>query len=355
MLTTIAISVLLGFALAEAGLRLWQRHIITSEKMSEGFILYDEQLGWRLAENWNGTHRHFDYTANYSTNTDGFRLSGQTQKQQTPVAVIGDSFTFGLGVNDNETFVERLNANDTGRFFQNYAVPGYSNDQQWLLLQQLDKHTSINDVLWFVYLGNDLLDNVLPFPLQAEYSKPWLELRQQELRVNNIPVPQLRKPAQRLAQDSQKLIAPDTGNTSVFYKLLQVSKIGQLLVNAIAPVDYSQHQFGDSFNNEIAVFNALLTALSQRFEDGQLTLVLLPGRSFVELPDSYAAALQAHFRLAILSSTERIRLRTIDLATLLQEQASDSKASFFYPNDGHLNPLGHQISAKLLQQAIDSH
>jgi len=40
----------------------------------------------------------------YSTNPDGFRNHGTSEKTDNTVLCIGDSYTFGLGVNDNETF-----------------------------------------------------------------------------------------------------------------------------------------------------------------------------------------------------------------------------------------------------------
>ena len=47
-----------------------------------------------------------------------------------------------------------------------------------------------------VYLGNDILDNMLSYPLQAEQAKPFFVLdKEQQLVTKNIPVPRIIKPA----------------------------------------------------------------------------------------------------------------------------------------------------------------
>jgi hypothetical protein len=102
----------------------------------------------------------------------------------------GDSFTFGLGVNDHETFVHLLNARAAdGDSYLNFAIPGFSTDQEYLLIRRRVFDFNLSVIVLVTYLGNDLFDNQLPFPLQAHNAKPFFELAGDRLVLKNSPVP----------------------------------------------------------------------------------------------------------------------------------------------------------------------
>ena len=196
-----AITILLGLAVSlgvvELVLRYQDRLIAQSEHMQPGLIGYNSDLGWQLMPGWSGTHHHYDYEVVYDIDASGLRLAPQAQMTGSRVAVLGDSFTFGLGVANDETFVARLNAMSDGRLhYLNLGVPGYSTDQEWLLLQKTGKAIKPDIVLLVVYLANDLFDNNRPFPLQAENAKPYFRLDTQgQLVLENTPVPLATKSA----------------------------------------------------------------------------------------------------------------------------------------------------------------
>ncbi len=103
MLTTLLVTFLLG----EAYIRHKKREIVASNKFEEGLIAYDRLLGWKLIPNWKGRHQHYDFDVEYSTNRYGFRgdFGTDARRGAEKIAFVGDSFTFSLGVNDQDTFV----------------------------------------------------------------------------------------------------------------------------------------------------------------------------------------------------------------------------------------------------------
>ena len=191
------ITLLIGLALAliaaELILRYLQSHIQSSDRLDPGLMLHDRQLGWRMKPLWVGRHRHFDFDVGYTINQYGFRGDFPERKQGQDGRVytfLGDSFTFGLGVDDRETFIHRLNARTgTDHSYLNFAVPGYSTDQELLLAKQRVFTFTPDVILLVVYLGNDLFDNELAFPLQANNAKPYFELEDDRLHLKNTPVP----------------------------------------------------------------------------------------------------------------------------------------------------------------------
>ena len=162
-------------------LRYQDRLIAHSEHMEPGLIRYNADLGWQLTPGWSGVHHHYDYDVEYDIDASGFRVDPHAGKTGSRVAVLGDSFTFGLGVANDETFVSRLNAgSDDRRQYLNLGVPGYSTDQELLLLRKTGKALKPDSVLLVVYLANDLFDNNRPFPLQADHAKPYYRLDTQQ-------------------------------------------------------------------------------------------------------------------------------------------------------------------------------
>lgn len=349
-LASITIGVLLAFALAEAGIRVYQSWIKNSERMDPGFILYDEQLGWRLAPDWSGQHVHADYQVSYQTNSEGFRAIKSSSEDSNIIAVIGDSFTFGLGVHNNENFVQLLDERNTGTSFHNYSVPGYSNDQQWLLLQQQADLAAADHVLWVVYLGNDLFDNLLPFPLQAEHAKPWLDIKEGQLIVQNVPVPLIRKPPERFRDDLHRLNSPLVDSS--VRRLLGKSRLIGLILDKWFPTTIEVNSLNQHFAREIDVFALVLNEFSRIIGQNKLTLVLMPGRSYVESEASYSATYQEFFRSQITNLAKERSIDLIDLANTLRTLYKSTGESLFHPNDGHLDVSGHRHVAEILQKGI---
>jgi len=170
---------------AELYSRAQQTKIVKSDRLDSGMIGYDRDLGWRLVPGWKGRHRHHDFDVSYATNAYGFRSAHMGDGSKAGLftyALLGDSFSYGLGVNDQGTFAFLLNASDTkGIRYLNFSIPGYSTNQEYLLMEKRIFAFSPDAVLLMVYLGNDIFDNALPFPLQAENAKPYYALIEQEL------------------------------------------------------------------------------------------------------------------------------------------------------------------------------
>jgi hypothetical protein len=76
------------------------------------------------------------------------------------VLFLGDSFTYGYGVEEPETFVRRWAGLHTDFEVINTGVPGYGQGQQLAVLDRLGPALK-PDVVVLVWFCNDLIDNVL--------------------------------------------------------------------------------------------------------------------------------------------------------------------------------------------------
>ena len=349
------VSALMGIAvaiiIAEVALSVLKPSINPAGQMDEGFILYDAQLGWKLAPGWQGGHSHYDFEVNYRVNPLGFRGNELNFARPGSVMFLGDSFTFGLGVNDDEVFTEVL-SQSTDRNVLNAGVPGYSNDQQLLLLDKLVEYRPAV-VMWVVYLGNDLLDNGEPFPLQAAHGKPYFELEfGSGLALRNVPVPLVPKPPEFLSRSVRSEILGDYQPYAFWQSWIEDLETGRL-VNQWVGVDAEglQRHLNDDVGNKIELFMAIIqrgqSVLSQ--SGVSLEIVLLPGQGLAR-EGSIPGVYQETMSLVL---EERLKQLDIPALNIVDElNALDNPGALFHPNEGHFNSAGHQWLAEVLQGAL---
>lgn len=351
---SIIISLTFSIIFAEWVLR-YQRQSIDqkikhSEQMDPGMILYDAQLGWKLKPYWSGKHHHFDYDVTYNINSNGFR-GADVSVDTVEYAVVGDSFSFGLGVDDDATFTALLNAGgDQKNHFYNYSVPGYSTDQQLLLINKLRDEIS-KKIILVVYLGNDIFDNMRDYPLQAEHGKPYFKLNKKLLSLKNTPVPLAPKSAAARKDDISSIVLGDDRGSSTFYDWLSQLEISRRLGLLDAHLTLSDGTMESRFAVSLNLFETLVYEIEKiiNAKNGRLTVVLLPGSSYVEQPASLSAQYQEYFRQNIKTSLgESTTIKVFDLAEHLRELNDNGIQNLYYPNEGHLTPVGHQYLAEYL-------
>ncbi|MEO6402120.1 MAG: hypothetical protein ABIP62_08930 [Vicinamibacteria bacterium] len=105
----------------------------------------------------------------------------------TRIVVLGDSFTFGEEVGDDETFSHSLQQLIPKSEVLNLGIHGYGHDQMLLYLREegMKYHP---DVVLLGYLPDDVERNVLSF---RDYAKPHFALEdgQLQLTTGSIPAP----------------------------------------------------------------------------------------------------------------------------------------------------------------------
>ena len=331
----------------------WQtKRIHSAEKMDTGLMVYDSQLGWRMAPEWRGRPQHYDFDVRYATTGLGLRGAWpKRMKGKRRYALLGDSFTFGLGVNDTETFVARLNQEIPTAAFLNIGLTGYSTDQEYLYLKDRLALWQADEVWLIVYLANDLFDNTLEYPLQAEMAKPYFALEEGNLALRNVPVPTgPAAPGSRQTLASLVLGA-EASKSMRENKLLHYELIRRLGLFS-ASSENIERDFPQRFASALSLFFKLVEAIQQEcaHQGIPLKVVLMPGQSFINQPGSYSAAFQDYFRRAILAEEKNRQVQVIDLASQLRAWHETRHESLFHPNEGHLNALGNQVVAELLRQ-----
>lgn len=141
-------------------------------------------LGHTLLENLRDVPLQGGIVNSNSQGIRGIKEYSVKKGNKTRILSIGDSYTFGECVNDDETFSSYLeNLYDNSEVI-NMAVHGYGNDQQLLTLKI--KGIKYNpDIIILGFLNENIDRNSLSF---RDYKKPKFVLKNNELFIQNVPL-----------------------------------------------------------------------------------------------------------------------------------------------------------------------
>lgn len=136
-----------------------------------------------------------------NSNARGIRGGQEFGDEKPPgvfrVVVLGDSFTFGEEVGDDETFAHQLQTMIPNSEVLNLGIHGYGHDQMLLYLKEegVRYHP---DVVLLGFMPDDMERNVLSF---RDYAKPHFAVRDGRLELTTGPIP---RPEEMLAAESRR-------------------------------------------------------------------------------------------------------------------------------------------------------
>jgi hypothetical protein len=124
-----------------------------------------------------------------------------------------------------------------------------------------------------------------------------------------------------------------------------------LLIVKIKILRFSDKQIFYGEQTSLALINALHDASREIGAD--LTIALLPGSSFINRPESRSAQYQEYLQKRVVAELGGVSdISVIDLANRMQAAPEDTKKQWYFPNEGHLTPQGHEYVAQLLARKI---
>src|SRR5262249_27044975 len=270
-------------------------------------------------------------TPSVTTNSSGLRGTREFSPHRPPgvrrVLCVGDSFTFGEGLADNEAMPAQLEADlnraEPGRWeVLNLGVHGYGTDQQWLRLQAIGFEYD-NDVVVLGFYQGDLERNVMSF---RDYAKPYFEVVDDRLVLRNVPVPLPDELLRRRFPSPTLYIA----------SLVRVGP--ERLRLAVSVGDLAETQAG---RVTLHILDAMREAVLSRGAQFVLTIIPRPitarGSDTERMLRRWGAA----------TGTPVVNLRTAYLRLPPVERDK------LY--DGHWTAYGAQVTARLLAAALRHH
>lgn len=168
------------------------RYLFERRPIFYHFDAYDPSTGWVLQPNLRGFRQFPGSTVD--SNSRGIRGRAEHAPGRQPglsrVLVVGDSFAFGEGVGDHETFAHQLELRSgPGVEVINLGVHGYGHDQMLLRLRSEGLRYA-PDLVVLGFFADDADRNLLAF---RDYAKPRYVLDGAALVLTGSPVPPPRR------------------------------------------------------------------------------------------------------------------------------------------------------------------
>ncbi len=276
------------------------------------FDSHDATLGWALKPNIRRLRVFGDKTLN--SNSKGIR--GETEysyekSRRTRILILGDSFTFGDGVSDDETYAAQLQQMLPEVEVINFGVHGYGHDQMLLYWKQEGVRYR-PDILILGFIPEDAERNMIGF---RDFSKPRFEWNGRSLRLRNVPVP---TPAVVYAQEPRR---------SRFVDLLRI------LADEIS-VRTGRHE-----TKKQALTREILREIARTAKGAGATTV------FVHLGDarSQERGDKTAGEMAFLKVCDDLGVRCLFLRRHFQAEKDRSGVEF--RQEGHFDAAGHRLTA----------
>ena len=253
------------------------------------------------------------------------RLIADTGKSDKRLAVFGCSYTYGMGVNDDEAFPARLQSINNELVISSYAVPGYGTVQGFLQLQQLVAKGEKPDIALF---------NFADFHIDRNSMTPAYRLHlnvgyQQAMRNEEIAMTASRFPFVRMVNDTL---------------IYQSEKWADL---------YRNWQGRETF----ALVN-LLQTISDRYMTASINAVKNTESLFVDIRkfcDKHqirllvAGITRSETTSLMLRSLSKHQIESVDISLPLKQKTYNN-----LPFDSHPNRKAHRILAEKMNHYLTS-
>ncbi len=377
-------SILVALLCFEGFLAVFHPYKITDQLISDQ---YDPLLGWVNKPFLDGETR-LGYTANghfyRRHNSHGLRGTREIDYPKPPgvkrILLIGDSFFWGYGVNDDQVLSEQLQrlAGDRVEII-NGAVSGYGTDQELLWLQQEGLKYRPDLVICGMFPDNDLEE--IGTSMMYFHPKPYYTLERNGLVLHNVPVPNIEEARSRM------LLSPDNlfrrvktflrhhvhTYQFVVSKLNAITKVKQAFVRCKICEDFSGLYKPSFFYTQTdmekraRLAEALVKEMQRVSENNGATFLLcfIPAKE--DDPDSpvgYAysdsakksksmAALEYHLNAEnsayLQAFTAANRIAYLDLLPLVRKNHRAGNLLYYRGSeDHHWNEAGHRVVAQAI-------
>jgi hypothetical protein len=320
-----------------------------------GMFREDPDAGYRLQEGHRSEVRTPEFRTRILTDREGYRVPQDHIPRvgaDRRLLVTGDSFTFGVGVEAEEAFPERLAARLGGEWWvRNGGVGGYGPLRSSRLLVHRQASWRPDLVIHALYLGNDLED-----------PRPDRFLVHPRVRDGRM-VTQGRPRSERLRlylRIHSHLYAFLRARLYGVYRRSGLSRRGQYL----EPVGLAEWP---PVISEIGwpAGKSALTAMRDwaRAEDVRFLVVIVPAKFQVEdeswriYRDAWdreeSAFDREHARREVVAFLGELEVPSLDLTDAFRE-ATAAGACLYYPVDRHWTKEGHELAAKILARELVS-
>jgi lysophospholipase L1-like esterase len=292
-------------------------------------IAWDAGLGWVLEPDARARQTTAEFDVEIATNHAGLRESADYDAAPAPgvrrVVALGDSFTFGYGVEGPESYPEVLERSLDHTEVLNLGVPGYGVDQMLLQLRERGPDLAPEVVLVGLFEGA-VFRAARSF--QLVYPKPRFELDRGALELTNVPVPELGsdRPPRAFPLQSVDLLATRGRD---LWEHLGYGEAWSLTDRIVVAMQGSAAAIGAS-----------------------LLVVIIPKDRAI-YPSGFRQAMHLRALRLVAALLERHGVAFVDTTPALTAWAAGHPGEpLYFAGDGHWTAAGHRVAAQAIEAPL---
>src|SRR3989338_2445404 len=329
-----------------------QTKIIHTSIQNTDFPLfeYDPNTGWKNKPNAQGIFKIPDRESFVKINSFGFRgenLSPQkTHKKR--IMFFGDSFTWGYGVSNSETFIEKLSSlfpKDSLELI-NCGVPGYGTDQEYLYFKKIGSLWKPDIVILLLFDYDIAVDNIRGNH-ENGYLKPYFDFDDHgSLILKNHPV-------KKFIPKDEKKVTPSVQLKYTYLPLTYqiLSKRLRFLKYDILKTNKTLWNFSLKLKSKkdlhkgFFITREILKLFKAEADTLGATLIVVAGHEQSHLQKNPSINL-----IALKDFFQKNNILYIDPYESLYRE--NKKNPLYIQHDSHWNAHGHEIMAHILYQKL---
>lgn len=303
------------------------------------------------------------------TNAAGFRSEKDFIAKRTPgkfrALVFGDSQTSADGVSNKQRFSDLLEQHNPGLETFNYGLSGTGPDQHFLIYEK--QRAVEHDMLVIVVYAENirrvcrrifaLLD---PQGSPFYYSKPYFELRNGSLEVQNVPVPKQIWTDLTLPEEHKPHVY-SFHETSLFAHLTKKKSLAPRLPKAFAPMrEFIRKttarspmlrmlpEYNDPHNPEWILLKAILKNWIQSSSVPVLLVTIPHYITFISGRDP------THYRSRFRELAETTKCHYYDFLPDVLKLSESDRRQLWSDWSGHITAPAHELLAERIAPTIQS-
>lgn len=304
------------------------------------------QLGWYHQKNKDSVHDLENFSVKIHTNSAGFRGYREYTREKPAgtvrVLAVGDSFTFGFGVADDQPFPVVLEKRHDRLEVLNLGVAAYGIDQMLMAFRHIGLEYQA-DYVFISIFPEDFWRNLRAFA-DTGHAKPYFILKPDEtLKLQNVPVPQ-----------------PFTLRTNQFPEVIQYGPIENILMKSAAyrlcqrtflKIAKGLDWIDPDTTAEWILGRVILKQLIDEIEESgaRPVLIAIPPDRWIR--DYRKTSLQR----SLIRFAEKEGVDFIDLTPIFREAIPAGRLSDYYiEGDGHWTAKGHELAANAFEEYLEN-
>ena len=237
------------------------------------------------------------------------------KSEKKRILVLGDSFAWGFGVEEEERFSEIIEGEIDNLEIINSAIAGYSSDQQLLYFTR-EGYKYHPDLVMMLFYENDFLGNSVDNIYW--YNKPNFVIKEDSLVLRNVPVPE-----QSIYQKLRKFLSGKSYFISFILKRISVINVKS----------FSNEKMDT--DNSLVLTEKIITQLNQLCIAGNSRLLL------VSIP------MDGEKGKFLSQTASKYSIEYLNLTPYFEKENG-----FIIEDDGHWNQKGHSIAADAISEWI---